>query len=110
VRDGVERRLRGDGENLVVEGRWLHLLASRVLEARQPVVDQALAAFAEPCVCTAELLWLLSGHAGFDRDERQQTAADQHREPVTRPPERERHSDWSDHEAGALARKPLPVS
>jgi hypothetical protein len=86
------------------------LLASRVLEARQPVVDPALAAFAEPCVCTAELQWLLLDHTGFDRDERQQTAADQHRESVRRPPERERHSDWSVHEVGGLARKLRPVS
>ena len=67
VRDGVERRLRGDGENLVVKGRGLQLLARRVLEARQPVVDQALAAFAKPSVCAAELQWLLLREAGFDR-------------------------------------------
>ena len=79
VRDGVERRLEEVGENLVVKSRGISALSRRVLEARKPVVDQALATFAESSVCAAELQWLLLREDDLARHQRQQAAPDEHR-------------------------------
>ncbi len=55
VRDGVERGLGREAEDLVVERSCLRLLSGRFVEAHDPGGDELLASRAEPGVVAAEL-------------------------------------------------------
>jgi hypothetical protein len=56
VRDGIERRLRREGDHVVIEGSGLQLLTRGFVETRDPVVDDFLAPGIEPAIGASELI------------------------------------------------------